>query len=170
MSGAAQPVFSGNFAMCEVKYMQRAELLCMPEKTMSLSPELAFAQRLSKLKWEQRLTLRYIHRHSDEQGVLTHPAGKAVIYLIAEGIDRHPATVYRYVKELAKAGFVIMKRHEKEKEHGRNHGCCVTLVDAKSLYDDERGKSILSCPPGTERWLAPVMEMKESLEKRREVA
>lgn len=128
---------------------------------MPFSTELEFAQRLSTLKWEQRLTLHYIHRHSDASGALTHPTGKAVIYLIAEGIDRHPATVYRYVRELEQAGFITVQRHEKAKEHGRNHGCCVILNDPKNLYDDERGKTILCCPPGTERWLAPILEIKE---------
>jgi hypothetical protein len=118
-------------------------------------------EKLIGLRMEYRQILHYLLLYSDNDGLVEHPQGKPVAYLIAKAIDRHHVTVYLYLSWLKHFGYIDVRKHEPRPEHGKNHGHCVVLLN-KELYESQRILDILTTPPNA-RFLADMEREKDRL-------
>lgn len=101
---------------------------------------------LAKLSMELRQILYVIYDRSDSQGLMTHPEGKSVTFIIGEAIERHPGTVHRYLKKLERYGLIDLMRHPLHLRKGRSNGYAVKLVD-KAHFGQAHIIKLLISPP-----------------------
>lgn len=101
---------------------------------------------LAQLSMELRQILYVIYDQSDYKGLMTHPEGKSVTFIIGEAIDRHPGTVHRYLKQLERFGFIYLMRHPAYLRKGKNNGYAVKLVDKDHIGQAHIIKMLISPP------------------------
>lgn len=93
-------------------------------------------KKLTALPMELRQVIYVIYSRANNSGYMTHPDGKSVTFIIGEAIDRHPGTVYRYLKQLEDMGLISIGKHPLALRKGRSNGACVRLLNMNEYMHD----------------------------------